>query len=354
MVEDCMSASRLQLTRSTIKGYRWYLRSFALWAGADCPIEIVTEDLLNQYFDYMGLPKEEGGKGYRSRMVRVSWQGVGYFCSWLVQKRYLPKNPMPQVKLPPLDAALRPKCSEADALALLSACDRLGTEYQRALTRACIYLLYGCLLRRSEMLNIRLSHLNLQDRVSPSILIFSGKGRKSRTIYPSDDCAQALHDYLLLRHPDCQHDYFLAQPNRVWRLGEDGLYRLIKRVSEMAGYNTDNKTLRPHAMRRGGAGRLLRAGCDIEAVSRKLGHSNLRTTQIYVESDAESQIAVRNLAALIPLPDPPVQAVVEATNVGLPAAATPPPAPDPAPAPARQADPRYRPPAERRSRISLR
>lgn len=315
-VEHSVEALQPSMTHSSFESYRSYCRAFARWAGKGLVVADITTELLDAYFALLMRlqPGSSSERVLRPRTIRSYWNAISKLCKWLTAnthdgKPYLTQNPFPTRKLPKLDAAIRPRTSEADAFAMLEACQQMEDAHRRALTRCVIYLLFTGVMRKSEMLQIRMEHLYL-DQDPPHILVFYGKGGKQRKCIPPDDCLQAVREYLKLRPANAEHDYFLCHNNRIWRLGEQCLYILLAEAERLAGLEP-SKTHKPHAMRRGGARRMRKKGEDIETVQKRLGHSSVLITQMYTESDEDSMEQTRNLASFTqvtppaPAPAPP-------------------------------------------------
>jgi len=315
LVEECMEASRRGLKPTSHKNYRWYLRCFARWIGPDCPPQVLTRARLLAYFDYLCLPKAKGGPGYKGRTVCAKWMGVAFLCKWLVKEKILPRNPMPKVKMPDFGDEGQPVTTLAEAMALLAACESLKTEYRRKLGQLVIMLLYVGQIRRSELLSIRMQDLDMSDPERPILTVYFGKGGKSRKVPLSDECVEALRQYLALRFLDCQHENLLAHPNRQWRLAEYALYSLLKEISGLAGFDLSDertqKRMKPHAMRRGGASAGARSGIDVATIQKNLGHADIKTTMLYIQSDLDDQIAARNQVTLGKKPEPKVDPEIE-------------------------------------------
>jgi site-specific recombinase XerD len=149
------------------------------------------------------------------------------------------------------------------------------------MTRAVVsVLIYGG-LRRKELLDLRVDDVDLAEG---RLLIRSGKGRKSRSLYVPEECVEALRDWLAVRQGmGCRHPYlFTTDPRR--RMGDNGLNRIMAAVRTMADLG-DRTYIMPHAIRHEVATRLLQNGADLRSIQSILGHSDLKTTSMYLHTD---------------------------------------------------------------------
>ena len=159
-------------------------------------------------------------------------------------------------------------------------------------------LCYGC-LRRSELCDLRESDVDLADK---SLLIRSGKGRKSRRVFVCADAVTALREWLALREADCKADW-LFMYDRSRRLHYAGIASLIETLKATAGLR-DNEAVKPHGLRHWGATNLLRNGANLRDVQAFLGHSDLTTTARYLHSSEEQLRGIAELTALRPQAKP--------------------------------------------------
>ena len=150
-------------------------------------------------------------------------------------------------------------------------------------------LAYGCGLRRSELLHLRLADLDSSRRL---LWVRGGKGNKDRAV-PLPDCLLAeLRAYWRKYHP---HDYLFA--NRQGQpLNPGTLQRVVQAAVRRAGL-TKAATL--HTLRHCYATQLLEAGTDLATLQRLLGHNHLSTTMIYLHLRSERLQQVRSPLELL-------------------------------------------------------
>ncbi len=150
--------------------------------------------------------------------------------------------------------------------------------------RACLELLYGCGLRISELLSLRLEDVFL-DEMFVRVL---GKGKKERLIPLGEKARRALMDYLkngrvyFFKKNKKTPLIFLSKSGK--KLSRMGFWKRLQSYLQIAGIG---KRVTPHTFRHSFATHLLEGGADLRAVQIMLGHSDISTTQIYTHIDRE-------------------------------------------------------------------
>ena len=137
--------------------------------------------------------------------------------------------------------------------------------------RLMIKMLYGCGLRVSELVNLKKSDLNFEENL---IHIRLAKGRKDRFVKIPESVKEQLESYCKLEEKDT---LFLSQ--RGGKLSTATIQKIIKNFSKKAGIK---KNISPHTLRHSFATHLLEAGIDLKIIQKLLGHSDIKTTQIYL------------------------------------------------------------------------
>lgn len=222
-------------------------------------------------------------QGLRPRTLRGALYPVRGLLALAVDRGCLPINPALAVKLPKKDAAVRATVSDEDLEQLLAGCQRQADAERRSMTRAVLaVLIYGG-LRRQELLDLQVEDINLAEA---RILVRSGKGGKSRALFVCQPCVSALREWLTTRQGlGCRHPYLFTTDCRR-RLGANGLTRLMQEARSLADL-PDRRHLTPHAIRHAVATRMLRNGADLRSIQQFLGHSDLRTTALYLHTDEQ-------------------------------------------------------------------
>ena len=138
--------------------------------------------------------------------------------------------------------------------------------------KAMIEMLYATGMRISELVNLKLTDVDLQRCVAK---VF-GKGKKERLIPFGEAALEALSDYISDRDKSASKEIFLS--NRGKKLSRVAFWQRIKIY--LIRENLKN-SISPHTLRHAFATHLLNRGADLRSVQLLLGHSDLSTTQIY-------------------------------------------------------------------------
>jgi site-specific recombinase XerD len=277
-------------TTSTIKAYRQAIRRFREWlvrqGHGDPDVRQVTPSLARKYMYYLD------GLGLRPRTRLHLFLPLRGLYRMLTDHGAVEKNAFLEVRLPKKDAAQRLLVSDDELSALLEAATRQPDPLRAARDQAVFAMMVYCGLRRSELLDLRVSDI---DPSEGTLLIRMGKGQKSRRIWLCGEAKQIIARWLELR-PPCRHDYlFMVDYNR--RLADNGLKSLIDMVKAIAGYG-DAAHIACHSIRHAAATRLMRNGADLASIQHFLGHSQLQTTAVYLHTNEQQLQKIASLAGL--------------------------------------------------------
>jgi site-specific recombinase XerD len=160
--------------------------------------------------------------------------------------------------------------------------------------RAVFAVMIFCGLRRSELLNLQMTDIDLK---AGTLLVRHGKGEKSRRLPLNDQAREILDQWLAVR-PNCRHPYlFTVDYSR--RLAENGLKAVFDNVKAIAGYRDAALHVACHTIRHAVATRLLRNGADLATIQHFLGHAQIGTTSIYLHTHEEDVLKVGPLTELM-------------------------------------------------------
>lgn len=140
-----------------------------------------------------------------------------------------------------------------------------------------LFLSSGC--RLSELSGLDVADIDLENKTA----VVLGKGSRIRRIHFSKECAFVLRQYLA-QHPGHGPLFLNCRGNR---LGNTGIFKIVKRIGRMANLPDD---LSPHKLRHTFATNLLARGADLQFIATELGHSNLNVTQRYTRIPNEDLI----------------------------------------------------------------
>jgi site-specific recombinase XerD len=283
-------------TKSTQHAYLSWLRNWARWLEeqgyGDPQAGTITVDMVRRYQYAMSA------RGCRPRTIRGALAGVRALLGWLHEQGAIPSNPAEGVRMPKKDAATRLLVDDDTLVKLLEAAGRQADDFRAVRDTAVLAVLIFCGLRRQELLDLQVPHVNLEDR---ALLVQQGKGKKSRLVPLCPEACAALQSWLAWRRANgVKHQWCWTDWGKR-RMGELSLRGLLEEVKAIAGFKGDPRIL-PHSIRHAAATRLLRNGADIRSIQAWLGHAHLTTTAVYLHTDENQVRKIADLAGLKPMP----------------------------------------------------
>ncbi len=144
-----------------------------------------------------------------------------------------------------------------------------------------IKLLYGCGLRVSEIINLKNHDLNFNEEL---IYIKLAKGKKDRFVKIPSSIKEELESYCKLNNTE-----LLFPSNRSGKLTKKTIAKIVQNAAKKAGIT---KRVYPHLLRHSFATHLLEQGTDLKIIQKLLGHSDIKTTQLYTQI---SQQSIKNI-----------------------------------------------------------
>ncbi|MBE6241626.1 MAG: site-specific tyrosine recombinase XerD [Bacteroidales bacterium] len=201
------------------------------------------------------------------------------FFDWLVLEKVIKDNPCDRVDGPKIGRYLPNVLSEEEVAAMIDSVS--PSTWQRVRDKAILEVLYGCGLRVSEAVNLRISCLFMKE----GFVRIIGKGNKERLVPIGEMAVEAVEDYLRVRPAPADADssdvLFL---NRFGRsLSRVSMFTMIKTQALAAGIRKD---ISPHTFRHSFATHLIEHGADLRMVQEMLGHESIATTEIYTHIDS--------------------------------------------------------------------
>lgn len=205
-----------------------------------------------------------------------------------LEKKFNQKNDfIKEVKCPKRDKTLPDMLYKDELKKILSYIHEGNFKYRN---KTIIYLLYTSGIRLSELCNITISSINLENRY----LIVTGKGNKTRICPFNTKCKKAIQDYIHFeRNPLAKETDALIINKYGNKISPRAIEDIIKNISLKLFGNTK---LHPHIFRHTYATNLLNGGADIKIVQELLGHSSLITTQIYTHLAKEEISKIYNVS----------------------------------------------------------
>lgn len=218
--------------------------------------------------------------GIGERSIARILSGVRSFYKFLVLDGYLEQDPTELLESPKIGKHLPEVLSVEEIDAIEGVIDVSTPEGQR--DRAAIEVLYSCGLRVSELCNLLLSDLFLDE----GFLRVTGKGNKQRLVPISERAIRELKSWFAFRNSinikPGEEDYVFISAARKKHLSRITVFHNIKVYAEQAGIQ---KTISPHTFRHSFATHLLEGGANLRAIQTMLGHESISTTEIYTHID---------------------------------------------------------------------
>ena len=265
------------LSINTRKAYADDLRQFLGWLDQK-GVTSLNQVSRKQILDHLMAMK---ARGMTTNSISRHLVSIKVFFRFLQQEGLLDRNVTDTMDSPKLWKILPDTLSEKEVDLLLRAPDMrkpLGVR-----DRAILEMFYASGLRVSELANLQLSDLHMDDGYIRVI----GKGRKERVIPVAQGSANILECYLgeirpmLCENPKLRN-VFVSQ--RETALCRQRLWQIIKKYTKEAGIM---KNVTPHTLRHSFASHLLQNGAPLRVIQEMLGHADIATTQIYTHVNPE-------------------------------------------------------------------
>ena len=270
----------LRLERSyspnTVEGYETDLAKLREYASTHTgkngePLDYVHMDFEDLEAFVFNQFKETKSEATQARILA----GIHAWYRFLLYKDYIDQDPTELLEGPRKSKHLPTVLSLDEVNRMMAAIDLSTNEGHR--NRAMMEMLYGSGLRVSELVNLQLSKIYLNEHY----MLIEGKGSKQRLV-PLSPVAEEWFGYWMQERstwPVKPESRDIAFVNRYGRpLTRVMVFTIVKRLCAEAGIT---KTVSPHTLRHSFATHLLQNGADLRVIQQLLGHEDLATTEIY-------------------------------------------------------------------------
>jgi len=264
------------LSHNSISNYSFDIKKLVHWLDENSielsPIKIEEETI--QQFIYT-IAKEVNPRT-QSRII----SGLRGFFNYLVFEEYRTTNPLELIESPKIGMKLPDTLSLEEIDLLIATIDLSKAQGER--NRAIIETLYGCGLRVSELIFLKISDLFFDE----GFIKVTGKGDKQRfvPIGPQTEKYIKIYRKEIRIHqkinPSAKDTLFLNRRGNA--LSRAMIFHIVKELAEKAGIK---KNISPHTFRHSFATHLLENGADLRAIQQMLGHESITTTEIYTHID---------------------------------------------------------------------
>lgn len=264
------------LAQNSIVNYLWDIDKLILFLQehnySDSPVQIQKETL--RQFIY-SIAKQVNPRS-QARII----SGLKSFFHYLVFEDYRPDNPMDLIESPKTGRKLPDTLTVQEINTLTGAIDLSKPEGER--NRAIVETLYGCGLRVSELVHLRISDLYFEE----DFIKVTGKGDKQRFV----PISQVNQKYISIYRNEVRvHQAVQKGAEDVLFLNRRGkqltramIFTIVKELAKKIGLE---KTISPHTFRHSFATHLLENGADLRAIQQMLGHESITTTEVYMHVD---------------------------------------------------------------------
>ena len=242
-----------------------------------CELELENTGPLEITYDHIQEYIFQRSKLKFSERSQARWiSSIKAFFKYLVDDEVRTDNPTTLIEGPKLGLYLPDTLSFEDVNRIIKAID-LSTDLGKR-NQCMIEVLYGCGLRVSELIDLKISNINFKE----SYLKVDGKGDKSRFVPLATYTSTLIKDYIrevrskYKINKKCEDILFLN--SRGSAMSRVIVFIIIKELTEKAGIN---KKISPHTFRHSFATHLLQNGADLRYIQEMLGHSSITTTEIY-------------------------------------------------------------------------
>lgn len=265
-------------TKATIRWYKFSLNGFLkYWGNQVRGVEDISTDKLREYLYSKRLAGDWSPDTFLNQ-----YKGIKLFLKWCVNRGHIAENPILLIDKPKLSKKLPKRITMQEAQRIIEYSFNMRTcyRYERFRNRALLATMIYAGLRAKELLELKLSDVDMENRV---IGVFEGKGRKDRVIPISPTLHRYLADYLKDRNrlkKDSIWFFVTLRGNEPFTYR--GLTRVVSKIRKITKINFS-----PHKLRHTFATLMLEGGCDLFSLQKMLGHSDIKTTTIYLSASVK-------------------------------------------------------------------
>lgn len=259
-------------SNSTVMSYQRDLKKlfFFLSDKGVTDVQEITSTNLNSYI--LQMEKE----GFSSSSVSRSIASIRAFCHYLLKSKTTSEDPSEVLKAPHVDKKAPEILSLEEVVLLMEQPDTQTPKGMR--DKAMLELLYATGMRVSELISLKMSEVNM-----PMSYVLCRDNGKERVIPFGKEASNALKQYLaesreILLKGNASEYLFTNCSGKP--MSRQGFWKLIKCYAAKAGITKD---ITPHTLRHSFGAHLVQNGADLRAVQEMMGHSDISTTQIYMD-----------------------------------------------------------------------
>jgi len=224
--------------------------------------------------DFLHTQREN--KGWSAKTFRIYRQCLKSYFQWAVDENWIAENPVTPIKQPPLPARL-PRCLSKDqVITILAHVQNYPwfVELQTSRNEAILAIITYAGLRLSELINLKMTDVDFN---SNWIHIVQGKNRKDRNVPLNPELKPILQRYLKAhKRLGIPSIWLLPSVRSASQLTDKNVQTIFKTISKASGIKVT-----PHMLRHTFGRLCVEAGINLRTIQEYMGHSDIRTTQIY-------------------------------------------------------------------------
>lgn len=273
---------RKELDRKTLKAYRIDLRQYFEYICVDEP----DKEKIEEYVTHLH-------KSYKQKTVKRKIASIKAFYNYLEETEIIAESPFRKIKVKFKETVTLPRIIPREEIEkLLNHMYQCLNENDKASRKfmlrdvAVIEVFFATGARVYEISNIRDDSINL----NTGLIRLMGKGGKERYVQISNtSILEVLKKYYDENEQSIKKSGYFFVNNRESRYTEQSIRRMLKKYTKQAGIE---RNITPHMFRHSFATYLIEEGVDVSCVQQILGHSSIKTTQIYIHIAAKKQAEI--------------------------------------------------------------
>ena len=273
---------RKELDRKTLKAYRIDLRQYFEYICVDEP----DKEKIEEYVTHLH-------KSYKQKTVKRKIASIKAFYNYLEETEIIAESPFRKIKVKFKETVTLPRIIPREEIEkLLNHMYQCLNENDKASRKfmlrdvAVIEVFFATGARVYEISNIRDDSINL----NTGLIRLMGKGGKERYVQISNtSILEVLKKYYDENEQSIKKSGYFFVNNRESRYTEQSIRLMLKKYTKQAGIE---RNITPHMFRHSFATYLIEEGVDVSCVQQILGHSSIKTTQIYIHMAAKKQAEI--------------------------------------------------------------
>ena len=235
----------------------------------------VDSEQVSDYLEYMK------GLGKKSSTISRSLASIRAFYQYLLRNKKIKRDPTEGIQSPKIDKRVPTVLSAQEVELLLE--QPKGVDLKGIRDKAMLEFAYATVMKVTEIISLNIEDINFEEG-----LVMCKVGEKQRNIPLGNLSKEALKDYVENARPILIKDdsvTALFVNTNGHRLTRQGFWKIIKYYKEQAHITKD---ITPHVLRHSFATHLLQNGADLKSIQLMLGHSDISSTQVYMQFQDES------------------------------------------------------------------